>query len=371
MLLSRPPRRVAIVKPSALGDIAHAVPVLTAVHELFPDAHISWVVNKAYEPLLLGHPHLNATIPFDRGAYKRSPVKAVMYSLRFANRLRRQRFDLVIDLQGLLRTGLMTAATGAAVRMGFAASREGSQHFYTHRIEVPDADHIHAVDRYWRIVEALGGGHLTKQFALPVQLTELTTVDRELEQLPRPWLALAPGARWLTKRWPVASFAQVANRAHAEFGSSVLLIGASDDITLSAELREKLIGPSGDYTGKTGIAKMVALLSRADVMLSNDTGPLHVAAALGVPCVAPYLCTRPRLHGPYPVFAATTGSGARSTVPRGRGEDKTSNLAIPTTVPCAGSYLRQCPHGLICMSELTPDRLWPSLQQVLRTCRRS
>lgn len=349
MLLPRPPRRVCVIKPSALGDIAHAVPVLSALRELFSASHISWVVNKAYEPLLAGHPHLNATIPFDRGAYRRSPLKAVTYSLQFADHLRRRRFDLVIDLQGLLRTGLMTAATGAAVRIGFANSREGSRHFYTHRIAVPDADRIHAVDRYWRVVGALDGGHLPKRFVLPVQPTELAAADAELAALPRPWLALAPGARWLTKRWPVGAFAETANRAHAEFGGTVLLVGAVDDIALSADLRSRLTGPSIDYTGKTGIAKMVAVLSRADAMLSNDTGPLHVAAALGVPCVAPYLCTKPVLHGPY----------------------NSSAGGVPTTVPCAGSYLRQCPHGMVCLADLTPDKLWPALREVLRTWRRS
>jgi heptosyltransferase-1 len=349
MLLRRPPRRIAVIKPSALGDIAHAVPVLTALRELFPASHISWVVNKAYEPLLAGHPHLNATIPFDRGAYKRSPLKAITYSLRFADNLRRRRFDLVIDLQGLLRTGLMTAATGAAVRVGFANSREGSRHFYTHRIKVPDAERVHAVDRYWRVVETLGGGHLTKRFVLPVAANESAAVDAELAAFPRPWLALAPGARWLTKRWPVGAFAEVANRSHSDFGGTVLLVGAADDIALSEDLQSRLIGPSHDYTGKTGIAKMVAVLSRADAMLSNDTGPLHVAAALGVPCVSPYLCTKPALHGPY-------------NSPAG---------GVPTTVPCAGSYLRQCPHGMLCLADLTPNKLWPSLQQVLRTCRRS
>lgn len=349
ILIPRPPRRVVILKPSALGDIAHAVPVLSAIRELFPDSHVTWVVNRSFEPLLAGHPHLNATLPFDRGVFKKNPLRAATYSLRFADSLRRKRFDLAIDLQGLLRTGLMTAATGAAVRIGFANSREGSRHFYTHRVEVPDADRIHAVDRYWRVVEALGGGHLKKQFLLPVQPTELVLTDEELEPYPRPWLALAPGARWLTKRWPIPFFAEVANRAHAEFGGTVLLVGAQDDIGLSAELRAKLTGPVLDYTGKTGIAKMVSILVRADAMLSNDTGPLHVAAACGVPCVAPYLCTKPGLHGPY-----NSPSGG-----------------IPTTVSCAGSYLRQCPHGMICMGELTPDKLWPSLQQVLRTCRRN
>src|SRR5687767_11855884 len=99
------PRRIALLKPSALGDIVHALPVLTALRERFPESHITWVVNTAYQPLLAGHPHLSETLPFDRGAFKRNPAKAAAYSLHFANELRKRRFDLVIDLQGLLRTG--------------------------------------------------------------------------------------------------------------------------------------------------------------------------------------------------------------------------------------------------------------------------
>jgi heptosyltransferase I len=344
-------RRVAVVKPSALGDIAHAVPVLSALRELFPAAHISWVVNRGYVPLLAGHPHLNAVVPFDRSSFSRGPLAAANYSLAFANQLRRRRFDLVIDLQGLLRTGLMTAATGAPVRVGFANAREGSRHFYTHRIEVPDADRVHAIDRYWRVIEALGGGHLRKRFVLPVDEAELKAVDDELAPFPRPWVAVAPGARWLTKRWPVGAFADIGNRVHAETGGTLLLVGASDDTGLSADLSSRLVGPVVDYTGKTGIAKMVAVLKRADAMLSNDTGPLHVAAALGVPCVAPYLCTRPVLHGPYPAHGQRV-------------------CGVATNVPCAGSYLRQCPHGLVCMGELTPDRVWPAVAEVLHSWRR-
>jgi ADP-heptose:LPS heptosyltransferase len=318
---------------------------------LFPAAHISWVANRSYVPLLAGHPHLDAVIPFDRGSFSRGPLAAVNYSLAFANQLRRRRFDLVIDLQGLLRTGLMTAATAAPTRVGFANAREGSRHFYTHRISIPDADRIHAIDRCWRVVEALGGGHLKKQFILPVDDAELAAVNAELTPFPRPWVMVAPGARWLTKRWPVGAFADVLNQAFRETGGTAVLVGAADDIGLSADLSARLLGPVVDYTGKTGIARMVAVLRRADVMLSNDTGPLHVAAALGVPCVAPYLCTKPVLHGPYPAH----GQAVRG---------------IPTGVPCAGSYLRQCPYKLECMGELTPDKVWPALAEVLTSWRR-
>ena len=339
------PRRIAILKPSALGDIAHSLPVLSGLRELFPTSHIAWVVNSGYRAMLDGHPDLNEVIPFERGAFRKQHFEAIRYSIEFAQLLRRKRFDLVIDLQGLLRTGLMAAATGAPVRLGFNNAREGSRRFYSHRFEVPDADRIHAVDRYWRFVEWLGGEHLTKQFQMPIDAEQLKACKAELSNFPRPWLALAPGARWLTKRWPLNSFAELANRMHRDFGGTVVLVGAADDNALSAELKPKLHGPVCDFIGRTNIAKMVALLSIQDALLSNDTGPLHVAAALGVPCVAPYLCTKPILHGPY------------------------RQIGISTTVPCAGSYLRVCPNNLICFPELTPDKLWPSLQTVLQSWR--
>lgn len=337
------PRRIAIVKPSALGDIAHAVPVLTALRERFPAAAISWVVNQSFAPLLAGHPDLTDTIPFDRGAFKRGHVEAVGYTFRFANVLRRRRFDLVVDLQGLLRTGLMTAATGAPVRVGFANAREGARHFYTHRVAV--RDDAHAVDRYWEVAKFLGAGDRPKRFVLPVRADELAAVDAEFVGLPRPWVAVAAGARWVTKRWPTEHFAALANRAFASFGGTVVLVGAPDDTALSREVSAKLHGPFRDLTGKTPLPRLVAVLARADVVVANDTGPLHVAAALGRPCVAPYTCTQAARHGPY----TSPGGG------------------VETSVPCGGSYLRQCPRGTVCFADLTPDRLWPPLAKVLET----
>src|SRR6188768_2060228 len=121
-------RRIALLKPSALGDIVHALPVLGALRVRFPHAHITWVVNSAYEPLVRNHPDLTDTLAFDRGAFKKGIWKSIRYAWSFGAELRRRRFDLVIDLQGLLRTGLMCLATGAPVRIGFANAREGSRY---------------------------------------------------------------------------------------------------------------------------------------------------------------------------------------------------------------------------------------------------
>src|SRR5262245_12318240 len=116
------PRRIAFIKPSALGDIANSLPVLTALRRRFPEAQITWIVNRSFEPLLRGHPDLDETMPFDRQRFRRGIFRASLGFTRFLRGLRLQRFDLAIDLQGLLRTGLMSLATGAARRIGLSCA---------------------------------------------------------------------------------------------------------------------------------------------------------------------------------------------------------------------------------------------------------
>jgi ADP-heptose:LPS heptosyltransferase len=338
-------QRIAILKPSALGDIAHALPVLAGLRAAHPLAQITWIVNKSFEPLLAGHPHLDATLAFDRDAFRRGPLASVKYLWRLSETLRKQRFDLVVDLQGLLRTGLMCGMSGAPRRVGFAEAREGAARFYTECVSVPDADRIHAVDRYWRIAVHLGATGVP-QFHLPVSAAEREEVRAEFRGLPRPWVAVAVGAKWITKRWPPRFFGETLRMLQGHSGGTAIFLGTGADTADSLEAASALSGPWRDNTGKTPLPRLVAMLAECDLMLGNDTGPLHLAAALGTPCVAPYLCTSTALHGPYRQFGG-----------------------VETNVPCGGSYLKQCPRGKICMDELTPARLWPSLTKALAQCR--
>src|SRR5947209_1189936 len=164
-----PARRIALIKPSALGDIIHSLPVLTALRHRYPDAHISWVVNRGYAPLLEGHPDLNEVLPFDRKLSRAGLLGRLNNYGRFVGALRERRFDLVIDLQGLFRSGLMALASGAPRRVGLSTAREGARWFYTDVVRVADFNAVHAVERCWLIAEAFGVGDLRKEFRVPVR----------------------------------------------------------------------------------------------------------------------------------------------------------------------------------------------------------
>jgi len=347
-LLEYAARRIALIKPSALGDIIHSLPVLTALRQRYPQAYIAWVVNRSYAELLRGHPDLDAVLPFDRGASQSGLLAAVRNYSQFFHGFRQQRFDLVIDLQGLFRSGLMIAYSGAARRVGLSSAREGAQAFYTNVIAVPDFPALHAVDRYWLVADAFGVGHLPKSFRLPLPEAEQRWALTLLCDCPRPWIALGVGARWRTKRWPPEHFASLAQRAQYYTGGTVLLVGGRDEMPLARATAERLAGEVRDLTGRTTLPQLAALLASVDLMVANDTGPLHLAVALGRPVIAPYTCTKVLLNGPY---------GARAG-------------AVEARVWCQGSYRKRCGR-LECMAELTPDRLWPVLEGILRTWKSS
>jgi ADP-heptose:LPS heptosyltransferase len=183
---------------------------------------------------------------------------------------------------------------------------------------------------------------------VPIREDARAWAGETLREYPRPWLLLGVASRWPTKRWPPEHFAALTRRAQERFGGTAVFVGGHDEVNLSQQTAARLTGPALDLTGRTDLPRLAALLGRADVMLANDTGPLHLAVALGRPVVAPFTCTRVRLNGPF-------------------GQDE---HAVESTVWCQGSYLKKCSR-LECMAELTPERLWPVLERELLTWQRN
>jgi lipopolysaccharide heptosyltransferase I len=342
-------RRIAILKPSALGDIAHALPALSLLRMGFPDAYLAWVVNRAYEPILRNHPCLNAIIPFDRGAFKQGLWRGCHSHGDFLRRLRGERFDTVIDLQGLLRTGLMALASGARLRVGLRSAREGARLAYTRVVD--DTQVVeHATERYCRAVAAVlppGSEQATRRFVLALDSAACRQAGEVLAKFPRPWVAVVVGARWETKRWPTQHFAVLLRQVFRDFGGTAIFLGIPEEASLARDTAAMLDTPSLQLAGRTTLPELTAYLHQADVVLGNDTGPVHLAVALGRPVVTPYTCTRVATTGPY--------GQARH--------------AVATTVACAGSLLRQCDKR-ICFDELTPDRLGPVISHILTAWQR-
>lgn len=335
------PRRVCIIKPSSLGDVVHAFPTLQALRSLWPEAHFSWVIAPGLRELVEGHPLIDEVIPFHRGAVRQG-FKGWAQLGRFFLDLKRRRFDVAIDLQGLLRSGLMTGATRAPARIGPGDAREGARHFYTHPIAV-DPSRAHAVDRLLGIAEALGADISSPGFPLALGDEDRAWAEERMGGLPRPRIAFNLGARWETKRWSPEHFAELAARAARE-GAGIVAVGAPEDRPLVDRFLALLPAgtPVADFCGKTGLRKLAGVSAAVDLFVSNDTGPLHLAAATGTPVLGIYTCTDAGKTGPYGPRAETAS----------------------TSVACAASRLRTCSR-MDCMRELTAAKVWPTLARQL------
>jgi heptosyltransferase-1 len=287
-----PPSRILIIKPSAIGDVVHALPVLNLLRKKWPGSHISWLVTPGCAGLLDGHPQLDEVIRFDRRRLGNSwrDLAAAVALHDLGRNLRSKKFDLVIDLQGLLRSGMLGFRTGAAVRVGSAGDREFGWMFQTHLAPVDRTGH--AVDRYLAVADYLGLGRLPVQFVFPTDDADRAAAAPLLPA--GPFAVLLPGTNWATKRWPVEKFAALVKPLRDRFGLATVVAGSAGDSQLAA-----VIAGAGDLTGKTPLRQLVAVLEKASLVIANDTGPMHIAAALGRPLVAVYGPTDPAQTGPY------------------------------------------------------------------------
>ncbi|MBP7933263.1 MAG: lipopolysaccharide heptosyltransferase I [Phycisphaerae bacterium] len=345
-------RRILIIKPSSLGDVIHALPVLSGLRRRFPEARISWLVSTSCMGLIEGHPELDELIPFDRRRYGKvgRSWKATREFARFALDLRARRFDLVLDLQGLFRSGFFAWISGAGLRMGFTSTREFGWIFHTHRVYVPPRD-LHAVERNLLFARRLGLAEEPVRFTLPVQEEARAAVAAMLDphgiRSGQGYALIAPGTRWETKVWPVEYFAAVARYVRLNHSLPVVLAGAPDELGIADRVQELAGEPVANLAGRTSLQQMVALVDRAAVAIMNDTGPMHLAVALGRPLVAVYGPTNAVRTGPY------------------RRPESVARLDLECS-PCYLKRLKDCPHGHKCLKELGPETVCRRVSQALR-----
>lgn len=316
--MNAPPKRILLVKPSSLGDVIHALPVLSAIRRSWPQAEVDWVIARGLEQIISDTAGINRLVVMDKDKWKHDGLRALPSILRFREEIRRGGYDLAIDLQGLFRSALVAYWSAAPVRIGFKDAREGAPFFYNRKVDYGDA--VHAVDRNLKIAEALGLETSPVEFNLGVNVEAAERVKALLSEcgINGDYIVVNPGARWESKLWPAERFGIVAGQISANTGLPVVVTGAASE----AGIAETVCNASGNMAvslaGKTGLKELAAVLAGARTVITNDSGPMHIAAAAGTQVVAVFGSTDPNKTGPYGPGHVVVSANARCSPCRRR-----------------------------------------------------
>jgi lipopolysaccharide heptosyltransferase I len=367
--------RILLIKPSALGDVVHTIPVLVKLRARYPRARIDWLITPENAEIVRCHPALSNVVLFARRDFSRRGRRwrALLAFFDLLKQIRRAKYDLVIDMHGQVRSALFALISGARVRIGFdrpirrsltvsaehdlrnvpshgwRGAREGSWIAYTHRIPIPTLD-VHAIDRYLWVAPLLGLDDDPPDLAIHLSADTVRNVERLLKEhgvhADVPLVVLVPGTIWETKHWTIEGFAGVA-RTFLNDGFAVALAGTKRDQQRCRQIAAAAPGVC-DLSGKTTPAELAALIRRAEVAVTNDSGSMHVAASLRKPTVSVFGPTNPVHIGPY------------------QRPESVVRVDLPCS-PCNYRRLSQCPFGHACMKQVTSEMVVERVQKIFAT----
>ncbi len=326
-------KNILIVKPSALGDIVHSLPFLAAVRRKFPQARIDWVVAHGLHRFLEDHSMINRLLIMKKDQWKDLGRlrKTIQEVIELKKSLAGGRYDVCIDLSGLLRSGLISWASKAPMRIGFQESDEGSPYFYSHKVH--GSMEIHAIDRYLEIAKFMGCD--TSRIEYP--FAPYDPSPAALADLPEKFVIICPSAGKPANRWPAHRFGQLA----LKLDLPVIVIASAAEADIAEEVVRHSKGKAVSLAGRTSLKELIALISRATYFICNDTGPMHIAAALNIPVFAVFGPANPVRTGPY---------GNIHTV-------------IQQKMTCAPCYAKKpCSH-FKCMNDLSVDAVLEQIQK--------
>ncbi len=290
--------RLGIVMMSALGDAVHVLPLLDALKRHAPDTHVTWVLQPGPALMVRGHPHVDDVVIFQR-------ARGLRAYLDVRHELRSRPFDVLMNLQVYFKAGIVTWMCRAPVKLGFdfARARDANWLFTTHRIP-PHAEQ-HVQDQYFEFLDAMGVPHGEPQWHLAPTKEERVAARSLLEEAGNgPLVGMVVASSKGEKNWMPERYAEVAVRLHTEVGARSVLLGGTSPIERDAAARilTAARGTAIDALGR-GLRTLLGLIDGCDVLISPDTGPLHMAVAMNVPAVGLYGYNNPKRVGPYRRFA--------------------------------------------------------------------
>lgn len=360
---------VLIIRLSALGDIIHGIPAAARIKERLPECRISWLVEPAGVPLLTANPVVDRVICLPRRSWMnqtRNPARipAVTRDIwGFFKEFRNTEYDAVIDLQGLLKSAVWALGANSKRRIGFKGTREGAEYLLTDSLRVGDyfgnGRHVveHNLDLADYACDLLGAlppaGKRQAQFSLPSPLPEETNIVEELlgfgsagSQALSKQVVLIPGTTWDTKIWPSDKWAELAIKLFDKFNMRAVLVGGQAECSFNNRIEQQIrqcvpLAQPLNLTGKTSLGELICLYRQANLVIGADTGPVHLAAAVGAtPVVAVIGATPKKRNGPY-------------------GRDCYS---IDLGLSCQPCFKKVCPLGTrACLEELTVEHVFAAI----------
>ena len=301
--------KILIVKLSAIGDVIHTLPALTALRRHYPNAQIDWLIEDAAADLVQGHAALSRALVWRRREFVKllragKLSSAVRLFLSMVLALRDTRYDLIIDFQALLKSSLWIFLARGRRKAGFGQGMEHSEnsHFFLNERIPAVSMQIHALDRGLRLLQALGIPDFQVLYDLPLgeedeRAAEQILIENGI-QLDQPFIAINPVAKWPTKLWAVERFRELTECLLGK-GFQVVFTGSKEDRPVLDEITCTLRSPAVRLDGRTSLKVLAAVYRSARVVVTTDTGPMHLAAAVGTPVVALFGPTAPWRTGPY------------------------------------------------------------------------
>ncbi len=345
---------VLIVKISALGDVIHALPTLAYIRDADPNARIEWLVESAFAPLLQDHPLVDAVHTVDTKSCRRARdfPKAITHVMSRVRALRERSFDATLDLQGNTKSALFTGLSRAPIRVGFdrESVREPLNLLATNNKVRIGQEHFHISTRVLRLAEAAfpdGPKNIPLTGPLPITAEAEKAIEpwlnnRDLQHTP--FIVLHCGGTWETKLLPETTWKKLARSLSDAGWHLVLTAGNAEERRLSGTIT-RAVPRKAHIAPQTTLPQLAALLSKAGAVIGGDTGPVHMAAAVGTPTVSYFRASDPARNAP-------TGE---------------NHIYLQSTMECAPCWKRDCEWNDDCRDTISPEAFITALQQVTGT----
>ncbi len=293
-------KKILIIKLRYIGDVLLSTPVAANLRRHFPDAHITMVVNSGTDEVLRYNPHINRVIPIDRSEVKGNFIERIQSSFRIVTQIRREQFDLVIDLTDGDRGAILSYLSNARMRVGYNAEGRVRGRLYT-TIVHPSSPDLHNVEYQLEVIRALGLPIKTKDLVLHWGIEDDLFVTDWLTKnglAKHHFVTIHPGGRWWFKQWPLERFATLAESLRERFGLEVVFLGGEKEREGIKEIAHYL-GRSFYAAEGLTLLQLAALIQRSCLFIGNDNGPMHIAAAVGTPVIALFGSSDPKVWGPW------------------------------------------------------------------------